>query len=66
MSTMEHAKAGFPRELLSRTKRERREYFHDYIVPHPRMKKSLRGTRVIGARLVGYLLDLLSRADRRG
>ncbi len=39
MSTMEHAKAGFPRDLLSRTKRERREYFHGYTVPHTRMKK---------------------------
>lgn len=36
---MEHAKVDFPRDLLSRTKRERREYFHDYTVPHTRMKE---------------------------
>lgn len=39
MNTMEHTKSGFPRDLLSRTKRERKEYFHGYTVPHTRMKK---------------------------
>ena len=50
MSTMGHAKTGFPRDLLSGTKRERREYFHDYTVPHTRMKK-------VCAELVSAALD---------
>ena len=38
MSTMGHVAAAFPRELLSRSKRARREYFRDYRVPHTRLR----------------------------
>ena len=38
MSTTEHITAGFPLELLSRSRRERREYFNEYTVLHTRLK----------------------------
>ena len=38
MTTMDQVTTGFPRELLSRSKRARREYFRDYKVSHTRLQ----------------------------
>ncbi len=55
MSTMEHLTAGFPRELLSRPKRARREYFRDYRVPHTRL-------RTVCEELMSAILDTADRS----